>query len=514
MIPPATQHALVCQKIDRSLAAGVQFSSFGPCAALAALAALLALGAAACRPAAAPGRPMVDVASGGERPDTLVLTGATVIDGTGRAPMPNATVVVAGGTIAAVFPAGTRPMPPGARVVHLGGRYIVPGLIDSHVHVTYPFTTAPRQDSILKLLFQGGVTAVRDLAGDAVALRELARAAAEPGAPWPRIHYSALFASDSFLMADGRVEPISHGMTLGQAPWARAIGVRTDVRLAVEVAKWTGATGIKIYAGLPRDVVRALADEAHRQQMMVWAHSSVLPALPSDVVAVGVDVLSHADVLVLDAETDRPLATRDYGRARRYDRFPVTSEPITRLLEAMKSRGTILDATLYVTTAQHRRFGADTTRRHLWPMAEWTYAVTRRAHQMGIRVAAGTDLMGQPGTDSLPFLHDELELLVTRAGFSPMDAIVAATLRGAEALGTAERYGTVEPGKIADLVVLRADPLADIRNSRTITHIVKAGRVHERSWPGTLERDRVIEPQRESRVERRSGSRPRSFRRW
>jgi imidazolonepropionase-like amidohydrolase len=105
---------------------------------------------------------------------------------------------------------------------------------------------------------------------------------------------------------------------------------------------------------------------------------------------------------------------------------------------------------------------------------------------MGIPIVAGTDLMGWPATDSLPYLHDELELLVTRAGLSPLQAIRSATSVNSGVLGMAGDYGTVEPGKVADLVVLRADPTVDIRNTRSVRYIVKAGRVHERSWPGGI----------------------------
>jgi imidazolonepropionase-like amidohydrolase len=103
--------------------------------------------------------------------------------------------------------------------------------------------------------------------------------------------------------------------------------------------------------------------------------------------------------------------------------------------------------------------------------------VTRRAHELGVPIAAGTDAMGAEEEGSLPNLHRELELLVNQAGLSPLEAIESATSIAARALGLEETLGTITIGKQADLVVLRSDPTLDIRNTRDIAFVVKRGRV-------------------------------------
>jgi imidazolonepropionase-like amidohydrolase len=156
--------------------------------------------------------------------------------------------------------------------------------------------------------------------------------------------------------------------------------------------------------------------------------------------------------------------------------------PILALFDAMKRRGTILDATLLVfrnEAARHpHKVGAG--------IMPWSYAVTRLAHQRGVLIDAGTDGSGfangkgGPQLDGPPSVHQEMALLVGHCGFTPLEAIEAATEVGAAALGQAANRGTVTPGKLADLVVLDADPSADIRNTTKIDFVVKHGRVHAR----------------------------------
>ena len=417
------------------------------------------------------------------RVTSVAFTNATLIDGSGAAPRRGITVLVTDGRVSGIFPSGSGLLPENARVVDLSGKYLLPGLIDAHVHITYPFTTRPRQDSILTFLFNGGVTAVRDMAGDVVALSALRNTARASAVAWPQIYYSVIMAGAEFLRTDRRTVPVAHGMTPGEAPWLRAINDSTDIQLAIEVARWTGATAIKLYAELPASLVAKLSEEAHRQGLKVWSHSSIIPARPSDAVAAGVDVLSHADVVVLEGNDTMPATLAGYSSARRYAAVPVESQAITRLLEQMARRGTMLEPTLYVISRSGARVKQDTARRALWPLDEWSYALTRRARELGVPVVAGTDLMGWPATDTLPYIHDEMELLVTKAGFTPLQAITSATLNGARSIGIEADYGTVTVGKVASFVILRSDPTADIRNTRTVDVIVKEGAIHKRVWP-------------------------------
>lgn len=165
-----------------------------------------------------------------------------------------------------------------------------------------------------------------------------------------------------------------------------------------------------------------------------------------------------------------PVCVDDDGTADRvrmdgdYKNTPYDHAKIKTLLTNMKAAGAILDATLFVFTDDKQH-----------PLAApWSFNVTRLANQLGVKVDVGTDDLGDP-QDPFPNLHFELELLVSQCGFTPMQAIQAVTRTNAEVLGIDTDFGTVEVGKVGDLVVLSADPLRDIRNTRQIVWVVKEG---------------------------------------
>src|SRR5271155_5367143 len=127
-------------------------------------------------------------------PETVALTHATVIDGTGAAPIADATVLIRGGKIAAVYASGNQPALSGARVEDLAGRWVIPGLIDAHVHLPSGSGDLARYRELLSQLLIDGVTGLRDMAGDARVLGYLAREARLDAPGWPDIYYSALMA--------------------------------------------------------------------------------------------------------------------------------------------------------------------------------------------------------------------------------------------------------------------------------------------------------------------------------
>lgn len=197
---------------------------------------------------------------------TLALTNVTLIDGTGTAPRPRMTVLIHGDWIAGVFPAGHLPM--------LGWT----------------------RDSVatgLERMLHAGITTVREMAGDTRLNAELVRAGLIEGAPFPSIHYAVRMAGPTFYEIGAGARSWI-GYEPGTAPWAQAVTERTDVARAVAVAAATGATGVKIYADLNAEVIRRIVDEAHRQGLKAWAHATVFPAGPLDLVRAGVDGLSHA----------------------------------------------------------------------------------------------------------------------------------------------------------------------------------------------------------------------------
>jgi imidazolonepropionase-like amidohydrolase len=419
-----------------------------------------------------------------QRPATtnqiLALSNVTIIDGSGGPSRPGQTLLIADGRIADIFKTGSKKLPAGATVMDLSGDYVIPGLIDSHYHFMPGRWPGAEGIARRRFAFLSGVTTARDMAGDAIALAELAKDATRADVQAPRVYYSALMAGPEWF-SDSRAAQISHGLPNGQAAWARVITAETDIAKVVAEAKATGAVAIKLYERLPAALVMKITREAHRQGLKVWSHSAIFPARPTDAVAAGVDSISHSDGLIY-AAFGPPEADWNSYRKLDWRSVPVDAQPIIALLQRMRRRGTVLDATLHIYSEfAEYEMAKEESKRNKWEFerAEWAYAVTRLAHQYGVQIVAGTDLPERPRRRDFANIHLEMELLVTKAGMTPIEAIMAATLNGARLLGIDASYGTVARGKVADLVVLSADPLQDIRNTRKIVYIIKGGYVHK-----------------------------------
>jgi imidazolonepropionase-like amidohydrolase len=393
-------------------------------------------------------------------------TGAFVLDPSGDRFDPNVTILVRGDTISAVGMAGAVAIPLGAHTVSLKGRYVIPGLVNSHVHIA---TLAIPRDAraYLRRELYSGVTMVRDMAGDVRLIAELKREAAQDEIISPDIYFAALMAGESFF-ADPRTQDASRGLKPGTAPWMRAITANTDLRQAVAEAKGTGATGIKLYADLPATLVAAISTEAHRQQMLVWAHAATFPARPSQVADAGVDVMSHADFLAFESVTPFP---ENYQAAKRTDLGHWQMTPaVESVLTKMKDHDIILDATIDVGFRS--------------PVPQWPSSLapllTGEAYRRGVRISAGTD--DDPDwNDPNSALLSEIERLVHDAGMSTADALRSATLNGARTIGEQDAAGILAGGRVSNFVVLSANPLSDIRNLRTVVLVVKHGEPHRRS---------------------------------
>jgi imidazolonepropionase-like amidohydrolase len=382
-------------------------------------------------------------------------------------------IVIQQERIAAVEDASKNPPPAGADVRDMKGMTVIPGLVDAHVHLTSGPGDEAQIAKMLRFGLLGGVTSVRDMGGDNIVLAALAKNGADANQASPRIYYSTLVAGPQWF-ADPRPKASSHGGVAGEVAWMRAITPESDFPAVIAAGKATGATGLKIYADLSASTVAKVTAEAHRQGLKVWAHSAVFPAKPSEVVAAGVDVASHSNYLGAEGMNPPP---DSYESARRgqgidYSKSPVDGEAIAALFRSMKEKGTILDETLFVTNAG--KHGDDD------PVWRFTVAATRRAHEMGVLLAAGTDSFGNPNKDAVPNIHREMQLLVEECGLTPLEAIHDATYEGARAVGTENSYGTVEAGKVADLVILRDDPSTDIKRTRDIFAVIKGGIIYPR----------------------------------
>jgi len=417
----------------------------------------------------------------------IVYRGATLIDGTGGPVQGDMAVITNGARIEEVLPAArlTPALIGQAEMVDLTGRYLLPGLIDSHQHIATP-PNRRRAEALLRRDLYSGITATRIMADDLRSIAELDRAARTGEIAAPDLWYAALVAGPGFF-SDPRTQAVSFGYRQGEAPWAQAIGERTDLSLAIARARGTGAAALKIYADLPPPRVRALAAEAHRQGLMVWAHFMVFPTTPEQVLAANPDVVSHVCYGAYQAMARRP--------ATYSQRFPVEAAlfangdnpAVAALFRTMQARGILLDATLRVYREGERRATAARPTNCTLDLAA---RLTAEAHRAGVLISAGTD--GDTGADApYPALFEEMELLVTRAGFTPLEAIRAATQIGAMTMDQGQNMGVIAPGHLADMVVLARNPVADISNMRSVLFTVKNGRRFDRSEYRPISREEM-----------------------
>ncbi|TFW20962.1 amidohydrolase family protein [Duganella callida] len=428
--------------------------------------------AALCAHAAADDKPKADTRQ--ERLDKLngkalgrvIYRGATLIDGTDAAPRADMAIIVNDDRIEAILPAARLDTMRFAdvRMVDVGGQYVLPGLIDSHVHyATNP--DRPYAEAELKRNIYGGVTGVRDMAGDARELAGLSRDALLARIPSPDIFYASLVAGPSFFK-DARTVVAALGTQPGQVPWLYAVDEHTRLPLAVAQARGTGATGLKIYANLQGDLVRKLIAEARAQSFPVWTHMQVYPATPYD--SLGATAVSHVCMI---ARYVREAGKSAYGHGGEpsYEGLSAADPGIRKYIAALAKSGTIMDVTLsvYKNDGPHCRL-------------ELAGDIARAMHRAGIKLIAGTDT-DNSGDDPFPVLDGELEKLVRYAGLTPQQAITAATANAAQALGKQKEFGTLEAGKYANMVFLARDPLADIANVRSVVLTVKRGHEYARA---------------------------------
>lgn len=396
----------------------------------------------------------------------VIYRGAMLIDGTAAAPRADMSIIVSDDRIEAVVPSAqlSDAQKANARIVDATGQYVLPGLIDSHVHyATNP--DRPYAEAELKRNIYGGVTGVRDMAGDARELAGLSREALLNKIPSPDIFYASLVAGPSFFK-DPRTVVAALGAQPGSVPWLYAVDDKTKLPLAVAQARGTGATGMKIYANLPGPLVRKLIAEANSQHFPVWTHMQVYPASPYD--SLGATAVSHVCMI---ARHVREAGKSAYGHANEpsYEGLTADDPGIKKYIAALAKSGTIMDATLSVYKADGKRC-----------RIELAGDITRAMHAAGVKIIAGTDT-DNTGDDPYPVLDGELEKLVKYAGFTPQQAITAATANAAAALGKQREFGTLEAGKLANMVFLQRDPLQDIGNVRSVVLTVKRGREFARA---------------------------------
>jgi imidazolonepropionase-like amidohydrolase len=370
---------------------------------------------------------------------TIFITHVNLIDGAGESEQADMTIAIRGDRIAAVGKSAMTPAEPDALVIDGSGKYAIPGLWDMHVHIS-------DQRAYLPLLVAKGITAVRDMGGSLDVLQDWRRAIAAGTMQGPHI-----IASGPFV--DGP-----------HPAWPNSIAVDTpdDARTAVRHLKEAGADFVKVYSLLPRPAYFAIADESRRQRIPFAGH------VPLSVTA---EEASDAGQLTIEHIADLMRCPNPEDLSRR---LAVNGTWVVPTLVVLQRAANMAPSRLDTVPAVIRQGWEHALPPVVDPSAfRKALNIVGAMQSHGVRLLAGTDT---PAPYVVPgfSLHDELALLV-RAGLTPMQALRTATRNPAEATGVLASRGTIEPGKIADLVLLEADPLADIANTTRIATVVLRG---------------------------------------
>ncbi len=396
----------------------------------------------------------------------VALTGARVINGTGAAPLEQATIVIANGSIQAVGPGSTVTIPAGATRVDMSGKTILPGLINAHGHLNADKSTRPIRDKLigqLKIYADYGVTTVvvlgtgpNDLP-DAVKLRD----EQERGS----LDRARVYAAGSSLTS-----------------------IKTEEEARTKVNQFADAKAdlIKMHiTGGPNDtqpaVYRAIIDQAHKRGLRVAAHLFYLRDAKG-LLDAGVDVIAHsirdqdADAAVI-AEIKRrnvgyiATLTRDLA-VFVYETTPEFLKDPFFLRHVDSYSG---DITQLNDPARQEKVRNSKEAQAIKQALQQANRNLKILSDAGVEIALGTDSGTNVGQWQGYFEHTELEMMV-KAGLTPMQALVAATGGAARVMKLDGKLGTIQAGKKADLLVLNGNPLSDIRNTRQISSVWIDGR--------------------------------------
>jgi imidazolonepropionase-like amidohydrolase len=422
----------------------------------------------------------------------LVIENVTVIDATGAPAQTHRTVIVADGRIQGIYE--TRHSQKGARRIDGAGKFLIPGLWDMHVHTVFGDWFPHGKEITLPLFIANGVTGVRDMGGELEVLQQWRKEIAAGTLLGPRMVISG-------PMLDGP-QP--------RFPSSIAITTPADGRRAVDDLKRRGADFIKLQSLIPRDAVFAIADEAREQDISFVGH--VPDAIrASEASNAGQKSFEHLigifegsspleDEFLKGPKTESKfLATYDAARASAL--FSLLAKNHTWQCPTLvwERGGNLIDQTDFAHDSRARYVPAywkDVTWKRFTDEILQEFAsedlrtrqrfvakeleVVKAMHDVGIQFLAGTDTA--PGVYIFPgfSLHEELQRFVA-AGFTPLEALQTATLNPARFLGMDDRLGTVTKGKLADLVLLDANPLDDIRNTQKIDAVIVNGRYLSRA---------------------------------
>ena len=428
-------------------------------------------------------------------PSALVFAHVSVIELSTGAVLPDRTVVIRGERIADVSPSGGAKIPAGARVVDGSGRFVMPGLWDMHIHSFFGDWVPGGREVTLPLLLAHGVTGARDMGSDLDPILAARSDVAAGRLLGPRLVVAG-------PMLDGPKSPF---------PASLKLSTPEEGRRAVAMLQERGVDFIKIQSYMPRDVYFAVADECRRRRIPFEGHvpDSVRAADASDAgqasfehligVFEGSSLSEDAFVRGEPKGPGRFLET--YDAARETALFARLAKNHTWQCPTLFwERGQWLVDAIDVSKDPDLRWAPASWREKTWPtfaadiaknmdtdplpvrekFVAHELAIVARLQRASVSFLAGTDTPAGVDVIPGPSLHHELERFVA-AGFTPLEALRTATLDPARFLGRTADFGSVEKGRIADLVLLDANPLEDVRRTRRIAGVVTNGRYLSRA---------------------------------
>lgn len=429
---------------------------------------------------------------------SLAITHVNIIDVTGSPTQNDMTVIVEGNRIVRIGRAGRVTPPMNAKVVEGRGKFLIPGLWDMHVHTIFGDWIPGGREVSLPLFIANGVTAVRDMGGELNTLLE-----------W-RAQISAGTLLGPRMIIAG---PMLDGPK-SRFPSSVSISTAEEGRKAVDDLKVRGVDFIKVQSFIPRDPYFAVVDEARKQKLVLVGH--VPDAIrATEASKAGQKSIEHLTGIFEGCSSAQNEDKYLNGENKKLPKtYLETHDPAAcrRLIDLMARNHTWLVPTLVWERGQWliddidtshdplRQYAPASWQQKSWPaftkgiladldtdpvsyrrqFVEKEFEIVGAMHKAGVRLLAGTDTAA--AVDVLPgsSLHTELEYFV-KAGLTPMEALQTATLNPAQFLGLQSETGTVEKGKLANLVLLDADPLQDIRNTRKIEAVILNGRLLTRS---------------------------------
>lgn len=366
---------------------------------------------------------------------SVVLYNANIVDVEKGEILERQTVVVKDGIIQKIKKA-KRHVAEGQ--VDLSGLYLMPGLIDSHVHWGNFGNTPEHMKNLADAYIAEGITTVREMGGDMRRVKTYLADLDSGRIVGPTVYMSSFWAGPNYLRGNSQdVE----GWGSPNAPWSRTVSDTTPEALeqwVLEAKEW-GCTGLKLYHDLSAELLEKIVPLCKKHDVRPWAHFTVSPATYRDVVAAGVETVTHAylasGIDIVEMKKPDSLRYAPLGIAHR-----------DSLFQEMAHRGTILDATVAISQSY----------------APYAFRYTNEAYRAGVKIAAGTDFAEITENGYQSAFLKELNWLADSCGMAVPDVLRAATTVGAEILHEVGRLGVVREGAEADLLVLRKNPLENL----------------------------------------------------